>query len=260
MANIYSIFKTFFIYSTAPFRIIFIFILIMISNFFILNNMKNEGDIMATILWCSKTFIFLMSYKINISKEDFIKYMKYLYSCKKYLCVFNHTTLLDGNMLLSIFPRSSLVINRQKEHDYLGYTQKINDLIGSIIIDNGGNTSNRIKDRIDNRKIGDPVLFIAPCMGKTPDIPGNITDFKKNGAFINKYPILPIIIKYEDDSLNYNQDFGESFIHSYLKLFIVENYNINIVVGDMVEPYEKETVDEFKYRVYNIMNDQYKEM
>lgn len=260
MVNIYSIFKTFFIYAAAPFRIIFIFVIIMICNFFILNNMKNEGDIMATILWFSKTFIFLMSYKINISKEDFIKYMKYLYSDKKYLCVFNHTTLLDGNMLLSVFPRSSLVISRQKEHEYLGYTQKINDLIGSIIIDKGGNTSNKIKDRIDNRKNGDPVLFIAPCMGKTPDIPGNITDFKKNGAFINKYPILPIIIKYEDDSLNYNQDFGESFVHSYLKLFIVENYNINIVVGDMVEPYEKETVEEFKYRVYNIMNDQYKEM
>jgi len=260
MINIYSLLKTFFIYSSAPLRIILVIILMIITNLFILKNMKSEGDILATILWCSKMYMFVMSYKINISKEDLLKYMTYLYSDKKFLCVFNHTTLLDGNMLLSIFPRSCLVINKQKEHYYLGYTEKINNIIGNIFVEKGGNTSLKIKDKIDNRKNGDSVLFIAPCLGMTPDIPGDITEFKKNGAFINKYPILPIIIKYEDDSLNYNPDFGESFSHSYFKLFIVENYKINIKVCDMIEPIEKETIIEYKDRVYDIMNYQYKEM
>ncbi len=47
-------------------------------------------------------------------------------------------------------------------------------------------------------------------------------------------------------------------LHSYLKVFLVENYNITIKIGDMIEPDEKEGVEEYKDKVYNIMNEQYK--
>ena len=49
-------------------------------------------------------------------------------------------------------------------------------------------------------------------------------------------------------------------IHSCLKLFLVKDYNINIKVCDMVEYIEGETIDEYKGRVYNIMNDTYQKM
>ena len=80
------------------------------------------------------------------------------------------------------------------------------------------------------------------------------------GAFINKTKILPILIKFEDQTLNYNGDYGESMIHSYLKLLLVENYKIKIAVGDMIDPDESETYIEYKERVYNIINEQYKDL
>ena len=49
-------------------------------------------------------------------------------------------------------------------------------------------------------------------------------------------------------------------LHSYMKVFLVENYNITVKIGDMIEPDEKESVDEYKDRVYNIMNREYKEL
>jgi len=47
-------------------------------------------------------------------------------------------------------------------------------------------------------------------------------------------------------------------LHSYLKVFLVENYNITIKIGDIIEPDEKESVEEYKDKVYNIMNKDYK--
>ena len=47
-------------------------------------------------------------------------------------------------------------------------------------------------------------------------------------------------------------------LHSYMKVFLVENYDITIKIGDIIEPNEKESVEEYKDRVYNIINEQYK--
>jgi hypothetical protein len=140
-----------------------------------------------------------------------------------------------------------------------GYTDENNEKYGTIYVEKG-KTSNKIKNRIDNRKAGDPVIFIAPGSGNIPKVPDNITEFCGKGAFVEGYSILPVVIKYEDNSLDHNSDNGESIIHSSLKLFLVQNYKIKIRVCDMVELQEGETVEEYKDRVYNIMNEQYKIM
>ena len=77
---------------------------------------------------------------------------------------------------------------------------------------------------------------------------------------VNKSKILPIIIKYEDDTLDYNKELGESVIDAYFKLFLVENYKIKIKVGDIINPDKNESIEEYKNRVYNIMNREYKEL
>jgi hypothetical protein len=117
-----------------------------------------------------------------------------------------------------------------------------------------------INDKVKNRKTGESIIFIAPCKGISSQNPGNISEFKSSGAFVNKNKILPITIKYEDDTLDYNKDFGESIINAYFKLFLVENYKIRIKVGDIVDPDENESIEEYKNRVYNIMNREYKEL
>ena len=231
----------------------------MIISIHVLQPLRNESNIICGILWFAKMFMYILSFNITISEEDFRKYMEYLYSDKKFLCTFNHTTLVDGFVLISTFPRSSYLILKVIIYSTIGYTDTINDQLGNIFVEKG-TTSKKIKERVDSRKSGDKILFIAPGSGNTSAIPGRITEFTSTGAFVHKYPILPIVVKYEDESLHYNHDNGESMLHSCLKLFLVKDYAIKIKVCDMVEYKDEETIEEYKGRVYAIMNDTYKAM
>jgi len=254
----FSLLLTFLTYITMPFRFI-LFVMMIFISMYVLQPLTNESNILCGILLFAKIFMYILSFNINISKEDLVKYMEFLYSDKKFICTFNHTTIIDGYVLISTFPRSSYLILKVIIYSLIGYTDKMNDLLGNIFVDKG-HTSKKIKERVDSRKSGDQILFIAPGSGNTSAIPGNITEFSSNGAFVHKYPILPIVVKYEDESLHYNYDNGESMLHSCLKLFLVKDYNINIKVCDMVEYNDGETIEEYKGRVFNIMNDTYQNM
>jgi len=258
MIDIISILKTVFLYVFLPFRIIFIFLLLRFSNF-VIHRIRDESSLMSVFLIFGKLIMFTLSLTIDLPKEDYIKYMNHLYSDKKFVCSFNHTTLVDGFVLASAFPRACYVVLKTILISMFGYTDENNEKYGTIYVEKG-KTSNKIKNRIDNRKAGDPVIFIAPGSGNIPKVPGNITEFCSKGAFVEGYSVLPVVIKYEDNSLDHNSDNGETIMHSSLKLFLVQNYKIKIRVCDMVELQEGETVDEYKDRVYNIMNEQYKIM
>ena len=259
MKDILNIIKTIIIYIFLPFRVIFLFLLLLFSNV-VIHYIKDDSSISSVFLIFGKIIMFTLSLTIDISNEDYIKYMTYLYSDKKFICVFNHTTMVDGFVLASAFPRSCFVVLKTILFTILGYTDKNNDKCGSLLYVEKGKTSKKIKDSIDNRKSGEPVLFIAPGSGNIPKIPGNITEFNSKGAFIEKCSIMPIVMKYEDNSLDHNSDNGESILHSSLKLFLVNNYKIKIKVCDMIEANDDETIEEYRDRVYNIMNDQYKKM
>lgn len=253
--------KIFIIYVGMPFRILLI-LLIFIIGIYVLNILKQESDITACLLIMGKLVIYTLSMKIIISKEDYDKYMKLLYSDEKFICLFTHQTFIDSVLMLATFPRSAPIMNKQPEFKYINFDDNIINKLGGIFItiNTKSNTIDKIKQKVENRKSGTPPLFIAPSGGFSSQIPGNISKFKGNGAFINKTKILPILIKFEDETLNYNGDYGESMIDSYLKLLLVENYKIKIAVGDMIDPDESETYIEYKERVYNIINEQYKDL
>jgi len=259
MKDILNIIKTILLYIFVPFRVIFLFLLLLFSNV-IIHYIKDDSSISSIFLIFGKLIMFVLSLTIDISNEDYIKYMTYLYSNKKLICVFNHTTMADGFVLASAFPRSCFVVLKTILFTIFGYTDKNNDKCGSLLYVEKGKTSKKIKDSIDNRKSGDPVLFIAPGSGNIPKIPGNITEFNGKGAFIEKCAIMPIVMKYEDNSLDHNADNGESILHSSLKLFLVNNYKIKIKVCDIIEANDDESIEEYRDRVYNFMNDQYKNM
>lgn len=259
--KLYSIFKTFFIYVTMPIRLFLIYFVFLIGVY-ILHSLNKEGDITFCTLAMGKIMLYILSIHVKISYEDYIKYMNYLYSDEKFVCVFTHTTLVDGILVLATLPRCGPVMNKQIELKYILYDDSISDKLGGILLDRSkmGGTTQVIKERVNNRKCGESPLCIAPCSGKPPENPGNISEFKSKGAFVNKTKILPIIIKYQDETLNYNEDYGESMIHGYLKIFLVENYKITIKIGDMIDPDEKESIEEYRDRVYDIMNQEYKEL
>ena len=246
-------------YVLIPFKII-LFIILIAIGINILRYTNDDTNISILIIIICKFFIHcLMSYNIEISDDDYNKYMKYLYSNKKFICVFNHISTIDGIALLSTFPKMGFVLNKFEEYKYINYDDFVNEKFGGIFVNS--NTTNKIKNIFNNRKSGNNILFISPSAGKLPDELKNIAYFKKNGAFINKPSILPILIKFQDDSLNfYNGEKIYNRIENFIKLFLPENYNIKIKVCDMINIKKNETIKEYKDRVYNIMNQQYKDM
>lgn len=239
------------------FPIKILFFIISLFVFFQLGSICNKSSFFVLLLLCGKTLIYILSVKIDIDDEDLIKYSQYIYSDKKFLVVFNHTSIVDGFALLGTFQRLNCVLLKNTLFQFFGYSNSLHKKFGNIYVQKN-ETTKKILDRVSNRKSGDPVLFIAPGAGNTPSNPDHITEFTGNGAFVGKYPILPILMKYEDNSIHHNSDNGETFLHSTIKLFLLNrNYKIKIKVGDMIEPINDETITEYKKRVYDIMNKEY---
>ena len=144
----FSLLLTFLTYITMPFRFI-LFVMITIISIYVLQPLTNESNIICGILSGAKILMYILSININISKEDLVKYMEFLYSDKKFICTFNHTTIIDGYVLLSTFPRSSYLLLSLILYSMVGYTDKMNDLMGNIFVEKG-HTSKKIKESVLN--------------------------------------------------------------------------------------------------------------
>ena len=230
----------------------------------VLHKISEYCDSLTTLhmfaLLLGKSMMYFLGVSVEIDEEDLIKYSKYLYSDKKLISVLNHTSLIDGYVLLATFERYSVVLLKNPIYKWLGYSDIVHKKYRNVYVEKN-KTTDEIIEKVSTRKPGEPILFIAPGSGNTPKNPDHITEFHGNGAFVGKFSILPVTFRYEDESIHHNKDNGESFIHSALKLFILNNnYKISVKVGDIIEPEEKETIDEYKDRVYNIMNKQYQDM
>lgn len=259
MINIFN-FDLFIKYVFAPLKAIFMVIFLLLGVGLLHNTDFNNAYMIIIIFF--KIFVYILSYKIDISDDDYNRYMNYLYSDEKYICVFNHISLLDGFLLFATFPKMGVVLNKHNFYEYLNYDDNANSKSGSIFVSltEKTNVTKKIKKHVDSRKPGGHVLLIAPCEGNLPDEPSDIGYFNRKGAFVNKSKILPILMKYENYSLIYSHE-HETILGSIFKLFLApNNFKIKIKIGDMIEANEKETICEYRDRVYNIMNEQYKEM
>tara|TARA_B100000795_G_scaffold268474_1_gene255504 strand:- start:3571 stop:4350 length:780 start_codon:yes stop_codon:yes gene_type:complete len=256
ISNIYLFIK----YIFAPLKLIFL-ILFIIFGCYIIKNIDTDNYYIIIIIFF-KILLYILSYNIEISDEDYNKYVNYLYSNEKYICVFNHISLLDGFLLFATFPKMGVVLYKHKFYEYLNYDDDVNNKSNSIFVSltEKTNVSQKIKLHIENRKPGGHILFISPSECNLPDNPGDISHFTRKGAFISKNKILPILLKYENNSLIYSHE-HETILGSIFKLFLAQNnYTIKIKIGDLINSNEKETICDYKDRVYNIMNEQYKEM
>ena len=254
--NILELLSLYLHYISFPFRF---FLIYLIANilFYCIKNTEDEVKINQYAKLFGKVILWGFSMDIIIEDKDLIKYNKYLYSDKKLLAVFNHSSTSDGIIMPGIFDKTSAVILSKRVIP--GHTEEVDKKVKNVIIEKG-KTTQKIIDFVENRKAGGNILFIAPGSGNTPSIPGDITEFTSKGAFVGKFPILPVLVKYEDDSLNHNADKGEDPVSSFLKTFLVKDYKVRIKVLDLIECGDEETVDEYKDRVYSIMNTAYKEL
>tara|TARA_B000000475_G_scaffold272122_1_gene272037 strand:- start:28353 stop:29141 length:789 start_codon:yes stop_codon:yes gene_type:complete len=201
----------------------------------------------------SKIFIRTLRFKslniINI--ENYNKIKK-----KDYLIVCNHISLFDGIVLTAIFGNVCFLADINGLS--IPGSKFINDKLGSIIINkkNKGN-SDKIKEYVINND-NDNILVIFPD-GMDPIEPNkNIANFK-SGAFKDGLDILPIIIKYKNYKINptFYWYKGENPIHSFSKMILDGNCNIDVKILNLEKKIKDETIDDYKKRIYNLMSNEY---
>jgi 1-acyl-sn-glycerol-3-phosphate acyltransferase len=196
---------------------------------------------------------------ININKiydeNDINKLNDYVDSDEKFIVIFNHTNLVEPFLLYSVYPKFSIVLNHTIPST-IPFFNIIKEKLNYIYTEKDKTTENII-EYTKNRKKGDSVLMIAPSGGKVSDDPNNrITKFR-SGAFVGKFPILPIVIKFDNNIIDYNHDKGESFIQAVLKIFLHQKYNVKIKVLDMMYPLENEEINDYKDRAHQLMSKEY---
>lgn len=260
ITKLFKLLKTFILYASVLFRIFLIYLLFIIG-IILIKYSNNRENIDLIKLFVGKMMLFILSINVEISREDYNKYINYAYSDEKFISAITHKSLIDIVIYFGTLPLCSCIMNKQKEFDYIFLDDKLCEKTGTILINRnkpGSGTTTKIKENLDKRKSGDPILFMAPGAGVPPDNPDNISSFKGKGAFVNKSKILPLVLIYQDNTIDYNGNYGESMFNAYLKVFLIENYKVKIIVGDMIEPDESESIQEYSDRVYNIMNNIYK--
>ncbi len=221
---------------------------------FIINIIKT---IYGTIIF----FTFLILQKFNLVEkfldifniygniENLEKYYHFKKNNTEGLAVFNHVSILDGLLLLTQFkePLSFLVSENILVTLCKNFIQNSN----GIIINKNENTTKKIIEISSNRKKNDPILFIAPSgvVGMIQKNKYKISKFK-TGAFASLKPILPIIIKYNP----YYKEPKEIFTSLIHIITNTNNLNYKIKVLDPIYPEENDTIENFRDKVYEIMN------
>lgn len=241
-------------YIFTPIRFVMFFIVLTVL--FNTIAISHEMYVPAISQFMTNILMYILSIKLQVDRGDVIKYLEHIYSDQKFLVVFNHTALIDPYILFNVFQPCCSVLLETFFLRIFGYSTETHKKIKSIYVKKGDTTA-KILEYVKSRKSGDSALFIAPGSGNISKNPDDITEFKSSGAFVGRYNVLPVVIKYEDNSLHHNSDNGESMLHSCLKLLLLDDYKIKIKVGDMMQTNEDETVDEYKDRVYHVMNEMY---
>lgn len=176
-------------------------------------------------------------------------------SDKKFLIVSNHISLYDGFVFLASLGKVGFLANRNGMMILCGMYD-INKRLNSVFVDEG-KTTKQIIEHVYKRKSGEsPLVIFSDGMQPIPKNK-NIASFK-TGAFIGKFDILPVVIKYKNYRIDptYRWYEGESPFNSFYKMILDDRCEINV---EVLEPVScgSLTVEEYKEKVYNIMDKRY---
>lgn len=243
-----------------PIKILLIFIIYILylillyySEFFIKFNKYFILDLVKII---NKICLNIFNIQLEYDNDIIKKYNKYINEGHNFILIYNHINAFDPIIISYLFNNTSLLA-RDNIPSTIPFLKSIvfDKLKYLLVID--GKTTNNIIEYMKNRKKEDNILAIAPDGGYSTKEPYNISEFK-SGVFVGKYPVLPFIIKYDNIDLSYNFEYGEGFIHSILKFFLYDNIKIKVKLLDIIYPYDNESINDYKLRVHNIMNKNYK--
>jgi len=243
-------------YITIPFRIFIIFFIYFIGILIcILLNNKTISKLIIR-LWAIITAR-MISINIIYDKEDIYKYEYYMKTKDNICAVYNHRNIYDSLILMCICDNITFLLDRSIPSHFPLFSIIFN-IMNMVYVDKGSTTSNIVK-YIKERKKGDRLLAIAPDSGHYPENPDKsiIASFN-TGAFVGLYPIIPIVIKYDDvNYLDSKYSIGETFTHCLCKGFLNTKYNVKIKILDIVKPDINSTIHEYRDKVRNIMCKEY---
>ena len=166
---------------------------------------------------------------------------------QKGVLLFNHPSFLDAFVYASVIDKNK--VRPVAYGPYFSFPLNLlSDTFNPIYVQKGSTgVSNIIKNTILTRKLGEPMIFMAPGGSDTNESQRNMSKFR-SGAFLARSPILPIVIRY---SRNVNR---WPILSSMIKRFIyITPVYFKIRVLDPIFPKYNEELEDFKYRVKNEM-------
>lgn len=173
--------------------------------------------------------------------EDF--YKKEL----KGIFLFNHPSFLDTFAFVSVIDKDK--ITPIAYGPYFSFPLNLlSDTFNPIYVQSGSTgISNIIKNAILTRKLGEPMIFMAPGGSDRNECQRIMSNFR-SGAFLAKGPILPIVIRYSD-----NVNRWPIVLSLIKRLFYFTPVYFKIRVLDPIFPEEDEKLENFKLRVKSEM-------
>jgi len=174
-----------------------------------------------------------------------------------FIIQFNHISMLDFFILPAVFGNMSCIIGKNV-FNALPFYQILQDKFEIIELNEKGNNVIKIIDHIKSNKY--PLAIPSDGMNY-PKFGNKIGDFK-TGAFVHFTPMLPVLIRYKDCEVlpDLKWDIGENINHSIFKIFLNKKINIYVNILDLIIPKKEWTIEEYKNKVFRIMNDIYERL
>ena len=173
------------------------------------------------------------------------------------LIVCNHRSLLDPFILAALSDGHISYLFNSEMPSMVPFMINILNIYTNSLVVNKKNNVKSINEHVKKRNKGDPLLCIfADSLGKIEENK-NIAEFK-TGAFVNKFKILPIIIKYKNNKIDNTFDTKcTNPVEKFLELFFGENGDIIMDIMNIVECKKEWSINQYKDYVYDLMNKKY---
>ena len=130
---------------------------------------------------------------------------------------------------------------------------------GYIVIDkNIKNKTKLITKYVNNRKENEGILSIAPD-GLNKIENNNVIAPFKTGAFVDKFCILPVVIKYKNYIIN-PENINDNLVLDLFQKPLDINCEVIVDVMKLIQPKKDSSIDEYKNMVHKRMSQRYNEL
>lgn len=178
------------------------------------------------------------------TEENIQRFIEFYRNESAGVVLFNHPTFYDYAILIHAFGNYFHIV--AAKHNLFFPFNRVAYRFGAIPIQANTGASQIIKYRIETRQPNTPILTMSPSGGDSAlSHPTRLAPFK-TGAFIAKSPVLPIVIRYKPhESWKYKRSLLQEMLHRVIGRTIY--YEITVLPS--MKPFPTETLDEFKNRV-----------